>query len=487
MTEAQAEFDQPMKKTTSGLYVPQRQLILPKPHSREQRIIMQAFMSHNLLEIWVACGTKFGKTAGFSGGFSGRAAVKQGSLFRWIAPIYSQSKIGFKYCKKILPPEPEVDINKSEPSITIVGNDTRMEFKSGKNPEDLEGEATDCNVLDEAAKMQEQVYSSTKTTTTVTRGLIAACSTPRGKNWFYNRCMDAKSQMDWAVKRGKSPTHIFITAPSISNPAVSKEAVEEARRALPERLFRQYYLAEFMDDGDVFSGYRDCLMEMDTLDFGERESQFWLHEDHTEAQVVIGADWAKTKDRTVFYAIDLVTRRCMGFQRFYKTKYTEAIRKLVLFSKKFNDVVVVLHDKTGLGTVIDDYLGQTDLPYEGVTLGNANKGDMIAKLITGFEEVDHYIPDWPYLMEELESFEVKTTLAGNMSYGAADGKHDDVIIAMMLAYMGLLQYGDRELEVSYTDGPVKKPTAKTGKLEGEPEESALSRFYQDIAEDDEDD
>ena len=36
---------------------------LPKPHSHKQAIIMNALMTDGLIELWVACGTKFGKAS----------------------------------------------------------------------------------------------------------------------------------------------------------------------------------------------------------------------------------------------------------------------------------------------------------------------------------------------------------------------------------------------------------------------------------------
>lgn len=466
-----------------------RELILPRPNSPQQSVIMDAFHDPNMLEMFVSCGTKFGKTFSASGGYSSRMSLRRGAIGRWIAPIYSQTKIGFRYCKKILPPEPDTHTNMGELSILFTGLDSKMEFRSGVNPEDLEGEGTYVNVLDEAAKLHQQVYDSTKTTTTVTRGLIAAFSTPRGKNWFYTKCMDAKERMEWAIKNGKPLTHIFITAPSSVNPLVTKEAIEEARRSMPDRLFRQYFEAEFIDDGSVFVGFRDCVLGPEIITDGKY--QYWLDVDAKNSTVVIGADWGRTNDRTVFWAIDLESRTCVGFQRFYKTPYTEAIRKLVVFSRRFRETVTVLHDKTGLGTVIDDYLAETELAYEGINFTNASKADMVAKLITGFEGRDHFIPNWREAIDELDSYEVITTPTGNMTYGGMEGKHDDIVSAMMLAYLGLIRYGDRTYEVKFTDQPSdkarQKPAASAKVEEDVPRMSHLERFYEDLQSDAEDD
>lgn len=461
-------------------------IILPPPISAKQSIMMKAFTCQGLVEAWFACGTKFGKSLGASAGLSQLTLTMQGAHCRWVAPIYAQTKIGFKYARKIFPPPPHTRVDKGAPSLTVTGIDSLLEFKSGKFPEDLEGEGIHGYALDECAKMHRQVYDSAKTTTTVTRGPIVAFSTPRGKNWFYTKCMEAKEIMEWCFRNNKPPTHLFITAPSIDNPMVSKEAVEEARRGMPDRLFRQYYLAEFIDDGSVFVGYRACFIT-DPIDFEGAASQRWfapyLDPDST---VVIGADWAKTQDYTVFTAFDLATRRLVAFERFHKTPYTEAIRKLVLFAKRFNDVLVVKHDKTGLGNVIDDQLSYTSLPYEGVTFTNAWKAEAVAQLITSIEQRLVQLPHWAEMVDEFESYEVSTNDSGSLSYAATPGKHDDIVSSLLLSHSALMQYGDSGMSVKFLED-LKKPQATTDKSNtGGKDEyvSPTEQFYNDLLNDD---
>jgi len=461
-------------------------LKLPAPHSPKQKIIMNAFMMEGVKEIWVSCGTKFGKTFGAGSGLGARAWITEGGLWRWVAPIYSQSKIGFKYMNRILPNPPLVEINKSDPSITIVQLQSKIEFKSGKNPEDLEGEAINGYVLDEAAKMQEQVYSSAKTTLTVTQGPLMAISTPRGKNWFHTKCMEAQAEMMWALQNGKEPEKIFITAPSIENPAVTAAAVEEAKKTLPERLFRQYYLAEFMDDGAVFAGYKSCIFGDKLELYGDK--QRWHAPEASESVAVVGVDWAKVADYTVFTAFDLNTSRLIGYERFHKVPYTEAVRKLVLFCRKFRDTYCVLHDKTGVGSALDDQLAYTNLPTHGVTFTNQLKAEMVAKLITSVEQQLIAIPNIPDMIAELDAFEVSATATGLLSYSAPDGQHDDIVCSLMLSHMALVQYGDRDVAVSVMEQPKQGGSAnKKPDSQEQPKRSPIEEFYNSLEGDDEDD
>jgi hypothetical protein len=331
--------------------------------------------------------------------------------------------------------------------------------------------------------MSEQVYSSAKTTVTVTRAPILAISTPRGRNWFYSRCMAAKEEMEWAIRSGKEPTKLFITAPSIDNPMVSKAAIDEARRSLPDRLFRQYFLAEFVDDGSVFLGYRECLSGPE-ITFNTPH-QRWFNPKYSGGTVVIGADWAKTSDYTVFTAFDITTRELVGFERFHKTPYTEAIRKLVLFARKFKDIIVVRHDKTGLGQVIDDQLAYTELPYEGVTFTNAWKAEAVAQLITTIEHKMLVLPRWFDMIDEFESYEVTTNNVGTMTYSAVAGKHDDIISSLLLSHSALVQYGDSGADINFVEGLKKANDGTDGGITRSIDQmNPIERFYHDIEDDD---
>lgn len=450
--------------------------MLPNPHGPIQQQIMMSMFDPDLLEMWVACGSKFGKSIAAAAAINAAAWMKQDGLFRWVAPIYSQARIGFRYCNRMLPGEPAVTPNKSDPSLTINAKETKIEFRSGKYPEDLEGEACHGYINDECAKMVEQVYDSEKTTTTVTRGKIISISTPRGKGWFYAKCMAAKEEMDWALKKGIKPKRIFLTAPSTANPFVTSEAILDNKKNMPDRLYRQYFLAEFVDNGSVFSNFRDCIFG----DYFELDGEYqrWFHETAKDCQVVIGVDWAKTKDRTVFTATDLATRNVVGVERFYKTPYTEAIRRLLLFTRKFKEEIATLHDKTGIGSVIDDQLAYTPIKAQGIVFTNASKADMVTKLITATEQKSIGLPNWKDLIEEMDAFEVSATATGMMSYNAPSGLHDDIVCSLMLSHLALLQYADRDMKIIFMEDLIKDKSFD--------EPSTIEQYYNRIVDDEDD-
>ena len=443
----------------------------PRPHGSKQALIMQAFLHPGIEEIYIANGTKWGKTIAAATAIINALVAKPRATLRWVAPIYEQSRLGYDYCRRILPPPPHVSLNNSGLKIGLESQDSMIQFYHAQNPVALEGAGIAGYVFDEAAKMKEDAYASAKTTVTVTRGTMLFISTPLGKNWFYTRCMAAKDEMLRARHEGRMPRQIFITAPTADNPFVPRESIESARRTLPSRLFRQYYEAAFEDEGSVFTAFRQCV-EGDELDLWG-DDQHWLAPEASTKSVVIGVDWAKTVDYCAFVAIDLESRKVVGVRRFHQLPYTEAIRRLVQFARRFATCEAVFHDKTGVGMAIDDQLAFTDLNYRGITFTNASKAEMVARLITTFEQSALAIPRWPTLLAELEAFEVQTSAIGTLRYAAAGGGHDDTVCALLLAHAALNEYADSQNQLLFLED--LEPPATTP-LEG---------YYRGLADDDE--
>lgn len=472
------------RKDTSMIQARTNTLQIPSPHSKIQALLFNLWLCPNITEIVAAFGTKFGKTTSAAAGLSAASWIKEGGIYRWVGPIYSQTKLGFRNMKRILPPAPDTKANESkgDMSILLKEQDTLIDFKSGHKPEDLEGEGSDGTVIDEAAKQKEQVYTSTKTTHTFTRGPIGLFSTPLGKNWFYRRFKEAEDHMLWSIKKGIPPTKVAVKGPSILNPGVTKEAVAENQRSMPDRLFRQYMLAEFLDAGSVFVNHRECLYT-DEIPYG---AKVWLHPDAKKSEVVFGVDWAKHKDFTVFIALEVGKaekedsddyervqfQRVVGFARFQNVAYIEAVKELGHFARRFSRVGLIYHDKTGIGIALDEMLARTPLPFHGVTFTNELKSELVNQLILRFENRALFIPNSQDLLSELDAYEVTSTETGRMKYSAPEGEHDDIVTALFLANSAASEYAS-DFEISVLEDMPKNQTA-------------LDDLYSELIDDDDD-
>lgn len=414
----------------------------PEPHSKNQRRIMESMITPGLREMWIACGTKFGKSISGGSAIIVAAPLRKQALYRWVAPYYSQAKIGFKYINRMLPPAPWVTINKSTMTTRLAGIDTSIQFFHGQNPETLEGEAVAGYIIDEAAKQKPEVYSSARTTVTLTQGPIVGMSTPTGKNWFYRKCMEAKDHQEWAAKKGVNPEMVFITAPTADNPFVPKSSIEFAKKNLPDRLFRQYYLAEFISESTVFSNVQKCIYTQPLVFEGTTHISWFAPLDDSgriEKRVVIGVDWGKMHDFTVFTAIDVESGCLLGCQRFLRCDYKRGVQRLQKFALCFREVIIILHDKTGVGVAIDEMMGILQYNVKGITFTNSLKTEMVSDLIVAFQNEWIKIPHWDILLDELNTYEVRTNNIGMMFYQAENGRHDDTVSSLMLAWHGVIR------------------------------------------------
>lgn len=449
---------------------------VPKAHSDLQNLIMNFFlMPPEVTEMWVANGTKFGKSLSGSGALCSKAPLVKQALFRWVAPLYSQSKIGYKYCARMLPDPPFCEPSEHKKRIMFPSLETQIQFFHGQDPEALEGEAVTDQVFDEAAKLKEAVYASGVTTQTFTRGKRLMISTPRGKNWFYKKWQGAYDRMVWERANGRTPTVLAITAPTSANPFVPRESIIDAERHLPPRLFKQYYLAEFVDDGTVFTGFRELLYGAELQFFpGARER--WVHPDAKQMDVVLGGDWAQTKDFTVLTAWCPTTRRLVGFDRFQGLDYRMLVKEVYHFARNFRSIHVLCHDKTGLGTVVDNLMEDLPFPNRGVTFTNESKSFMVNQMIVAMQRGANGgiagLPNWPTMLSELDSYEVTTNELGRMKYSAPAGMHDDVVSSMFLGWTGALDFASDAMEVQTLEDLASRP----------PDRSPVENWYAEIAE-----
>jgi hypothetical protein len=88
-------------------------------------------------------------------------------------------------------------------------------------------------VIDEAARVPDSLYSSVRPMLAVSRGRLIALSTPFGKRgWFYEAWTGSSA---WR--------RVQVTADQC--PRISREFLEQERREIGERWFRQEYCCSF--------------------------------------------------------------------------------------------------------------------------------------------------------------------------------------------------------------------------------------------------
>jgi len=357
-----------------------------------------------------ACGRRWGKNYLAHNEMMKYAWEHPNSLSWWTAPIHQQAKRDYNrflfYFKYAIQKKHDTDLN-----ITLK-NGSRIEFHGLEKHENLLGEGINFLCIDEAGKVRAKAWQETlRPMLSDTQGNALIFGTPKGKNWFYQ---------EW--KRGMDYLENYeaFCFPTASNKYIPAEEIRHAQETLPEIVYRQEYLAEFLDDSMVaLSGYMACI-------YGE------LEEPQIGKYYTIGADLAKEVDFTVLTVIETDTRRVVAFERFNQLEWSFQRRKIVELAKRYNNADVIL-DSTGVGNPIYEDLKRQGLFITPYHFTYQSKIDLIENLMIKIQNREVSYPAIPELLDEMGVFELTRTPSGKITYRAKEGHHDDCVISLALA------------------------------------------------------
>lgn len=357
---------------------------------------------------WIEGSTKSGKTVSCMAWLFEQALFlgKPGRQFWWIAPTFAQAKIAFGRMKRGLPRE-LISWNDTDQTITIKLTGAIMAFRSGEKPDNLYGEDVWAVVIDEASRCREQVFYAVRSTLTATRGPIRIIGNVKGrKNWFYLGCRKAEGG-----EVGHS-YHKIIATDAVAAGVFPQEELDDARRALPEAVFRELYLCEPSDDGGNPFGLKYIRVNIAPMS--------------NLPAIVNGADLAKSVDWTVVHQLDENGYTC-GHHR-WQRPWEITFRNLMLICRGTQTLV----DSTGVGDPIVERLQKEGGDcFEGYKFTQQTKQMLMEGLAVAIQQGEVHYPDG-VIVNELESFEYEYTRTG-VRYTAPEGMHDDCVMALALA------------------------------------------------------
>jgi hypothetical protein len=366
----------------------------------------------------VDCGRRFGKT--MLGIECGKQTLRQGLPAAWFAPTY----------KIMLDVWSEFRLSMRNGLLRANKTEMRMEFANGAtlemwtldNPDAGRGRKYARIIVDEAAlvrNLMDAWTASIRPTLTDYRGEAWFLSTPKGRNGFwqlYQMGVDP-TQSDWAAWQ----------MPTASNPYIDLAEIEAARQMLPERIFQQEYLAEFLEDG---GGVFRRIMEAATA-----EEQYAHVGGH---QYVLGVDWGKVNDFTVITVIDTTLRSLVQIDRFNQIDYAVQLGRLAALCKRFSPVGVVV-EYNSMGIPLVETLVRMGLPIIAFQTTNASKAAIIDALSLAFERSELSILNDPVLIGELMAYDMERLPSGLLRYGAPEGFHDDCVMSLAFAWSEVYQ------------------------------------------------
>ncbi len=348
-------------------------------------------------------------------------AALSGGRAWWVAPSYKMAAVGWRLIRSLALQIPGTMVRDGDMLTTFPGGGT-VQVRSADNPDSLRGEGLDFVVIDECAYVAEAAWQEALRPALSDRlGRAMFISTPSGRNWFwrcYQRGLEGGEWKSWSF-------------PTSDNPYIDADEIEEARGDLPEMIFRQEYLAEFLEgEGTVFRNIAACLNAPETTPA-----------EHAGHHLVMGVDWAKQSD---FTCLSVVCRDCrteVARDRFNQIDYHVQRQRLQVLADRWQ-VAAILAESNSIGEPIIEELQRSGLPVRGFETTASSKPPLIESLALAFEREECQWQADPVWTGELEAYERKVSpVTGRSQYSAPEGMHDDTVIARALAWQAVQSAG----------------------------------------------
>lgn len=299
-------------------------------------------------------------------------------------------------------------------------------IRSTHDPDNLRGAGLDFAVLDEAAFMQPSVWPQVVRPMLMdSDGGAMFLSTPYGRNHFWELY---KLGLD-----PEEPQWASFHFSSYENPLIPRAELGAIRRVTPERVWREEYMAEFVEDsGRVFRRIHEAATApRDALPVGGR-------------RYVAGVDWGRENDYTVIAVLDAETRQMVALDRFREIGWEQQRGRLRTLCERWG-VAVIWAEANSIGAPNIEALQAEGLPVRPFTTTARSKSALIEGLALALERGDLALLPDDVLLGELASYSLQRLPEGGYRYSAPPGAHDDCVIALALAWHGL-QHGGASVE-----------------------------------------
>lgn len=347
-----------------------------------------------------------------------------GGRVAWCVPTYKNGRPLWRLVQRVLGPLKKaglVRINSSERTVEFP-NGGLLALYSMDNPDSIRGESFHLVIIDEAAMVSEEAWQDCiQPTLADYDGDCIIISTPKGRNWFFREFQRGLQEMAQAAEEGRDATVAAFTAPTANNPNPNiRKAAELAGQQLPERTYRQEWLAQFLEDGGTVFRY------VARATTGKRLDVY-------EGAFVIGLDWGRDNDYTVAVVRDAKTGRVVDWERFNQIGWSLQRGRLLNLCRKWN-ALLVLAEENSIGQPNIEILQAEGLPVLGFNTNSATKNPLVESYTLSLEREEIDLPDDDTFRAEHEAFEgEKSKATGRMIYSAPEGSHDDTVIASALS------------------------------------------------------
>ena len=290
----------------------------------------------------------------------------------------------------------------------------RIIFRSAEQGDNLRGmTVSGVLVMDEAAYISDDFfYSVVLPMTNVYHAPLFMFSTPRFKvGFFYSYFLNSDGT-----------NHVYDWTSYNTSKYLSEERINEYRKSYPTIIFNREILG-------MFSENEGCVFPPFVQEFSEYNKNLPIY---------VGVDWGASigKDYTAV-ALSQIENGVLYVREvdFFNTIPPEEtidriISKIIGYPEQY-----LIVEKNSIGNIYLQLLLNKvpkDTSVRAFNTTNKSKDVAIKKLTNLIEKKKIILPIGREINIELSTFESKVTSLGIVIYGAPDGLHDDIVMAVAL-------------------------------------------------------
>ena len=330
------------------------------PHTKQKEMINSILESKSKYHI--ACvGRQFGKSLMAMNLVLYWGINKGPAKILWVSPVYSQTdKVQKELMQAIGDSGIVKSCNYSSNEITLK-NGTTILFRSAERYDNIRGLTCDYGVIDEAAFCKDEAWQEAIRPVFMVRGKkVLFISTPKGKNFFYDLYQLGINE-DY-------PQYKNYTGTSYDTPYIDPIDITDAKKTLPENVFKQEYLAAFIDSGgEVFSN-------LDKNTFAAYPQP--------QGKVFCGIDLGKQEDYTVATFIDS-RGQVVDIYRSNAQEWTTMVTEIVTRIRKWNATTMI--EVNSIGDVIFEMVKKQWQDTHPFVTTSKSKQEIVEGLILRYE------------------------------------------------------------------------------------------------------
>lgn len=344
----------------------------------------------------------------------------KGSFSMYLSPTIKQARKVFKEIVKAIS-RSSVFLKSNESFLEITfKNGSTIAFCSAEQGENLRGyTVSGVLIVDEAAYIEDEVFDAVLPTTDIHKAPIIIVSTPRFRvGFFYDYYVDGLSRNDTISSYDWSSYD--------KSALISPARLEFYRRRMNKTKFTQDYLGEFCDLGFGV--------------FGEFDKVLWKPTNPSHDGCVLGVDWSSGVggDETAI-AVFNNQKEMIDLVHFNDLNDLQTIDKVIEIIRKYNAVKVEV-ETNSIGQIFYNMLqrkiaeSNLNCSLKGFNTSNSSKQKIVNRLQVAIQNQTCKLLKDEKLIGQMGQFESKLSSAGKVTYAASKSGHDDLIMAMLLAF-----------------------------------------------------